>query len=418
MRNGTLIVGASQAGIQFATSLRSSGYAEPITVIDGAANEPYQRPPLSKDFLEGTVNLQDLRFRDREFYESNGIQVELGSPVEHIERTGDGGVAVTEGGERFPFDQLVLAVGAAPRRLVLPGADQGGVHYLRDAADASALKEALDAAGNVVVVGGGFIGLEVAASALKQGKTVTVLEAAPRIIGRAVGEETSEWVQRAHEKHGMRIETGVELQRFHSENGHVAAVELRDGTVIPADVVLVGIGVVPRTELAEQLGLEINNGIVVDEYSVASDGKTIAIGDVACIPNPYAPTEEAAPRIRLESVNNAIDQAQAATGTILGNPVSYKVIPWFWSNQGDVRIQMAGLNMGYDDVLIRGEQSGGKAVILYYRGETLLAADCLNSPADFMAIRQGLRKGKHLSKEKALQEQPFKELFSDAVTVQ
>ncbi len=412
---GMVIVGASQAGVQLATSLREGGYDERITLVDSATHEPYQRPPLSKDFLAGTVDAQGLRFRERDFYEANGIYLALGSPAVKAERVGEGGVITTADGSQYPYNRLALAIGAAPRKLELPGADLEGIFSLRDADDAELLKCSFEQTDNVVVIGGGFIGLEVAANALKHGKTVTVLEAAPRIIGRAVGEETSEWFLQAHRKRGMTIETGVTLERFHGENGHVTAVELADGTVIPAGIVVVGIGVIPRTELAEQLGLEIGNGVVVDEFSLASDGRTLAIGDVANIPNPYGRTEEAMPRIRLESVNNAIEQARYAARTVVGAPEPYQAVPWFWSNQGEIKLQMAGLNMGYDRVVVRGDQDADKFAILYFRGDTLLGADCVNSPADFMAIRQALGKDRHLSPEDAQRPEPLKTLFTDVV---
>lgn len=410
-----VIVGASQAGVQLATSLRERGYAERITIIDGASHEPYQRPPLSKDFLSGAVDAEGLRFRERDYYETNDIHLALGSPAVKAERVGDGGVITTADGTEYPYHRLALANGAAPRKLDLPGAELDGIFSLRDADDAERLKSSFERTDNVVIIGGGFIGLEVAVNAQQQGKSVTVLEATPRIIGRAVGEETSQWFLEAHRKRGMRIDTDVQITGFQGEEGHVTGVELADGTVIPAGIVVVGIGVIPRTELAEQLGLDVANGIVVDEYSLASDGQTLAVGDVANIPNPYDRTVEAMPRIRLESVNNAIEQARFAATTVTGSPEPYKSVPWFWSNQGEVKLQMAGLNMGYDRVIIRGDQDADKFAILYYRGDTLLGADCVNSPADFMAIRQALGKGKHLSPEDALRGEPLKKLFSDVV---
>lgn len=418
MANGIVVVGASQAGVQLAASLREGGFRDPITLIDGSTHEPYQRPPLSKDFLAGHVDAEALRFRDREYYEENGIVLALGSPAVHVDRDHEGGVVVTADGSRHPYDRLVLATGAAPRRLDIPGADLDGVLALRDADDAARLKASFATTESVVIVGGGFIGLEVAASALKQGKKVTVLEAASRIIGRAVGEETSSWILEAHRSRGMRIDTGVSLARLvGDDDGHVIGVELADGAVVPADVVIVGIGVVPRTELAEQLGLEIANGIVVDEHSVASDGSTLAVGDVANLPNPYGRCAEAMSRIRLESVNNAIEQARFAAGTLLGDPRTYASVPWFWSNQGDIRLQMAGLNVGYDRVVVRGDVPAEKFAVLYFRGDVLLGADCVNNPVDFMAVRQALARGKHLVPEDALRPEPLKTLFLDGAPI-
>ncbi|MFB8387511.1 NAD(P)/FAD-dependent oxidoreductase [Microbacterium sp. NPDC055910] len=413
MGHGTVIVGASQAGVQVAASLRDAGYTESITLIDGAHHEPYQRPPLSKDFLAGTVEAQGLRFRQRDYYETHGITLALGSAAVEVRRVGDGGVVVTEDGTEHPYERLVIAVGAQSRELVLPGAELDGVLTLRDADDADRVRAALETAQDVIVIGGGFIGLEVAASALKHGKSVTVLEAAPRIIGRAVGEETSSWFLDAHRSRGMTIEVDARLVRFHERDGHVSGVELADGRILPADVVVVGIGVVPRTDLAAQLGLGIDNGIVVDEFMVASDGRTLAIGDVANAPNPYDRVRSAMARVRLESVNNAIEQARTAAATILGAPQPYQAVPWFWSNQGDLRLQMAGLNVGHDRVVIRGDQDAPKFSVMYYRGDTLLGADCVNSPVDFMAVKSALMKGQNIPPDAATSDAPLKTLVVD-----
>lgn len=412
---GILIVGASQAGVQLAASLREGGYADPITMLDSAEHEPYQRPPLSKAYLAGSVDAPGLRFRELDYYRANAIDLVLGARVETVRREGDGGVVVTADEREFAYDRLAIAVGAAPRQLQLPGADLQGVFSLRDADDADSLKSRFEGARDVVVIGGGFIGLEVAASALKHGKTVTVLEAAPRIIGRAVGEETSDWFLMAHRRRGMRVDVDARLDRLEGEDGHVRAVILADGERIPADVVVVGIGVVPRTELAEQLGLEVSNGIVVDAHSLASDGRTIALGDVANLPNPYARSSAAMDRIRLESVNNAIEQARIAAATVLGDPRPYVSVPWFWSDQGDIKLQMAGLNAGYDQVIVRGDPDADKFSVLYFRGDLLLGADCINSPVDFMAVKQALAKDRHLAPSEATRPEPLKTLFTDAV---
>lgn len=414
--NGIVIAGGSQASVQFAGSLRELGYEDPITIIDDTHHLPYQRPPLSKDFLAGEVDVDGLRFRLVEWYDKNDVTVVLGSAVVGARRDGDHGVATTADGAEFPYDRLAIAVGAAPRRLEIDGSDLAGLHYLRDADDADRLKRELDTTDDVVVIGGGFIGLEVAAGSLKRGKTVTVLEAAPRIIGRAVGEETSEWFLQAHRKHGMDIRTNAKITRFVGDGARVTGVELDDGTVIPAGVVVIGIGVIPRTELAEQLGLETNNGIVVDENSVASDGSTIAIGDVANLPNPYHRTREAMARIRLESVNNAVEQAKSAAAAVVGAPKAYESVPWFWSNQGELRLQMAGLNMGFDRTVWRGDPDAEKFAILYYRGDTLLGADCVNNPVDFMAVKRALGAGQNIPAEAATSAEPLKKLVVDLVS--
>jgi 3-phenylpropionate/trans-cinnamate dioxygenase ferredoxin reductase subunit len=415
MTGGTVIIGASQSGVQLASSLREHGYDSPITLIDSALHEPYQRPPLSKAYLHGTVDAQGLRFRTQEYYESHGIALALGSAVTEVSWTGEReGHARTANGSTFPFEHLAIAVGAAPRRLGVEGEELDGVFSLRDADDAAALKEALDAASDVVVIGGGFIGLEVAASARKAGKSVVVLEAAPRIIGRAVGDTTSSWFLDAHRRRGLRIEIGAQVRRIEGADGRVTGVELADGTRHPADVVVVGVGVIPRTELAEQLGLRVENGIVVDEHSLASDGRTIAIGDVANLPNPFSRSDPGS-RIRLESVNNAVEQARNAALTITGQPSPYRLVPWFWSDQGDLKLQMAGLSMGHDRVVIRGNPDAEKFSVLYYVGDLLIGADCVNSPLDFMAVKQLLAKNQNVPPEAAGQDAPLKTLVVDVV---
>ncbi|GAA3938492.1 NAD(P)/FAD-dependent oxidoreductase [Microbacterium soli] len=408
MGAGTVVVGASQAGVQLAVSLRDGGYEEPITLIDAAPHEPYQRPPLSKDYLSGEVQVHGLRFRQETYYRAQQIDLVLGSAVTSVRRQGSGGVAVGSDGVERSYDRLVIATGAEPRRLRLPGADLDGILVLRDAEDAGRVKEALDSARDLVVIGGGFIGLEVASAGRKRGLNVTVLEAAPRIIGRAVGELTSSWFLQAHRARGTRVELGVQLAGFHGNDGKVESVELADGTHVPADIVVVGIGVIPRTGLAEQLGLAVDNGIVVDQHMLASDGRTIAIGDVANVPNPFARTADAMRRMRFEGVNTAIEQARSAASTILGSPQPYCAVPWFWSNQGDLRLQMVGLNAGYDDAIVRGDPESDKFTVLYYRGEMLLGADCINSPVDFMAAKITLNSGRNIRPASATADGPLK----------
>ena len=400
--NGILIIGASQAGVQLASSLREMGYADPITLVGAERHAPYQRPPLSKTFLQGLVTAETLAFRTRDFYEKNNIELVLDERIVSIDKNSDGaGTATAASGRKFTFGRLALTTGARPRKLELEGSELDGVLYLRDADDAEGLKARLQDARNVVVVGGGFVGLEAAASARKLGKTVSVLEAAPRLIGRAVGEATSDFFLGAHRSRHVNITLDARITRFVGDGqGRVTGVELEGGKAVPADVVLVGVGVVPRTEIAEALGLACGNGIAVDEHSLASDGTTIVAGDCADMPNPL-PREGAPERLRLESVNNAVEQARNAAATIVGNKVAYRMVPWFWSDQGDLKLQMAGLSAGHDRVVLRGSIADEKFSVIYYRGGQVIAVDCINNPVDFMAVKTLLAKGLNVPADRA-----------------
>lgn len=398
-----LIIGASQAGVQLAVSLRGVGYEGAITLLGDENHRPYQRPALSKEFLQGTIDKEKLIFRSNEFWENEGIRLVKDERIVSITRADDGsGVAHARSGAQFPFTRLALAVGARARKLDLPGAELPGVLTLRNADDALELKSIVDDASDVVVIGGGFIGLEAASSLHGMGKRVTLLEHGPRLVGRAVGPETADYFLEAHRQRGLDIRLNVRLAGFHADaqTGRVAEVELEDGSRIPAQIVLVGIGVIPNTELAEALGLEINNGIVVDEYAIASDGTTIAVGDVANIPNPV-PGAPAGERIRLESVNNAIEHAKVAAYSLVGRHEEYVGIPWFWSNQADLKLQIAGLNLGFDQTVIRQDPTRDKFTTLYYRDGRIIAADCVNSPVDFMAVRGALTRGEQIPADEA-----------------
>ncbi|GLB68603.1 NAD(P)/FAD-dependent oxidoreductase [Arthrobacter mangrovi] len=403
VRTGLLIIGASQSGVQLAVSLRALGFDEHITLLGEEDHRPYQRPALSKEFLQGTVESESLIFRSNEYWQEHNVALVKGQRIERIERESDGsGVAHAASGARFPFKRLALTVGARARKLDLPGAELDGVVYLRNADDALALKAQLDGVREAVVIGGGFIGLEAASSLHKMGKAVTVLEYGPRLIGRAVGEETSEYFLNAHRERGLDIRLDARMNRLvpAGDGSRVAGVELADGSVVPAQLVLVGIGVVPNTELAEQLGLDVDNGIVVDRHAVASDGTTVAVGDVANIPNPLPGAPEGE-RIRLESVNNAIEHAKVAAYSLMGRSEDYAGIPWFWSNQADLKLQIAGLTLGYDSTVVRRDDERGKFSVLYYRDGRIIAADCVNAPLDFMAVKNALAKGQNIPADAA-----------------
>lgn len=361
----TLIIGNCQAGVQLATSLREHGDTAPIVLVGEEPHLPYQRPPLSKGFLKGETTTSDCLFRSAHWYAEQGINLVTGERITSISRNTAGGVAVSDSGMQFSFTRLALTTGAAARRVSLIGSDLDGVVYLRDATDATALQAHLEKARNLVIIGGGFIGLEVAAGAGAAGKNVTVLQAASRLMGRAVSEITSGFYLQAHRRRGVNVVLNAHVRRILGHNGRVSRVELDDGSVVPADVVLIGVGVLPRTELAKQLGLTVDNGIVVDARALASDGLTVAAGDCTNMPNP-SPMRSDLDRLRLESVPNAIEQAKVAAKTLLGIEAEYRAVPWFWSEQADLKLQIAGLSQGHDQTVFRGDPESEKFSILYY----------------------------------------------------
>jgi 3-phenylpropionate/trans-cinnamate dioxygenase ferredoxin reductase component len=398
---GTLIVGASQAGLQLAVSLRAFGDEEPITLVGAEQHPPYQRPPLSKAFLSGGVDASALPFRTPEFYSQAGIDLVCGERVTSIELSRRGaavsGVATTGRGRTLEFDRLALAVGGRPRRLQVPGDDLDGVTYLRDIDDASRVRARLASASQVVVVGGGFIGLEAAAAARSAGTDVTVLEAADRLLSRAVAPVVSEFYRQAHGRRGTTVRLSTQVRGFVGTDGHVTGVELDDGTVLPADLVLIGVGLVPRTELAEQLGLECDGGIVVNAHARTSEPAIVAAGDCTVLPHPV--TGEG--RVRLESVQNAVAQARIAAASLVDRPDDSQTVPWFWSDQHDLKLQIAGLNNGYDRCVVRGRPDTEHFSVLYYRDGRLLAVDAVNRPIDYMTVRKALTEGASIDADRA-----------------
>jgi 3-phenylpropionate/trans-cinnamate dioxygenase ferredoxin reductase component len=398
---GLLIIGASQSGVQLAISLRALGFDEHITLLGEENHRPYQRPALSKEWLQGEVGNESLIFRSNEYWDQHDVTLVKDERIVEVRKQANGsGTAVAESGAEFPFKRLALTVGARARKIGLDGADLTGVMYLRNADDALALKAMVGDVTDVVVVGGGFIGLEAASSLKKMGKNVVLLEYGARLVGRAVGEETAQFLLDAHRARGLGIRLDARIARFvpgatHNGGKGVTGVELASGEVLPAQIVLVGIGVVPNTELAEQMGLAVDNGIVVDPHALASDGTTVAVGDCANIPNPL-PGSPSGERIRLESVNNAIEHAKVAAYSIMGRREDYAGIPWFWSNQADLKLQIAGLSMGFDKTVLRRDDERGKFSVLYYRNGRVIAADCINTPLDFMAVKNALAKGQNI----------------------
>ena len=411
MSRGILIIGAGQSGMQIADSLREGGYEGAITMVGDENIPPYQRPPLSKAFLYGDADEESLQFRNEKFYLDSKIDLIIGDAIVEVKVDGDGGVAKTASGREIQFERLALTPGSTPRRLNIPGSDLDGVLYMRTIEDARKLKSRWGNSKNVVVIGGGFIGLEVAAVARKAGKNVTILEGLDRMMARAVCPITSDYFKNFHERHGAKIVLNAKINGFTGESGTLSGVELEDGTVIPADVVMVGIGVVARIEIAEMLGLEIVNGLIqVNEFSETSNPLVMAAGDATLLPNPTG----ADGMVRLESVQNAVDQAKIAAKTLLGHRDTYLALPWFWSDQAEVKLQIAGLSTGYDQTVLRGNPDADAFSVLYYKGGRLLAIDCVNQPVDFMAVRRCLTAGQTIDASAAADDSiPLKTLITD-----
>ncbi|MFE5700377.1 NAD(P)/FAD-dependent oxidoreductase [Rhodococcus koreensis] len=409
MNAGTLVVGACQAGVQIAVSLRELGYTEPITLVGAEPHQPYQRPPLSKAYLAGDATPTTLRLRNPEFYAENEIDLVLGERVASVDL--DAGTARTGFGRQIRFGSLALATGARVRRLSVPGSDLNGIFYLRDMDDADLLAKALPDSSDVVVIGGGFIGLEAAAVARARGKKVTVVEATPRLVARAVAPVVSDFLAQAHRRRGSRVLLGRSVAGLEGRAGAVSGVRLDDGELVPAQLVVVGVGVLPRTELAEQMGLRVEGGIVVDQYSRTSDRRVVAAGDCTTLPHPMSP----AGHIRLESVQNAQDQSRVAAASVMGRDTPYTAVPWFWSDQADLKLQIAGLSLGFDDVVVRGNLEEEKFTALYYRNGQLIAADCVNRAPEYMAVRRALAAGATIPARTAADSSiPLKELVVPA----
>jgi 3-phenylpropionate/trans-cinnamate dioxygenase ferredoxin reductase subunit len=385
MSEGVVIVGAGQAGFQVAASLRQEGFDEPIILIGDEPGLPYQRPPLSKGFMAGKQAIEATALRPSVFYEKQRIEL-LCDQVAKIDPAGCS-VALASG-RRVRYGTLVLAVGARNRTLPVAGAALDGVCYLRTGAEAVAIKERLAQAGHVVVIGGGFIGLELAAAASSHGKPVHVLETQPRLMARVVSPMLSDFYRELHVSHNVGISLGVTLSEIAGRDGKVTEVVLSDGSAYPADLVLIGVGVVPNVELASDAGLTVSNGIVVDQQLRTEDEHIYAIGDCANHPNPYA-----GGRTRIESVQNAIDQAKCIAVSIMGRALNYQAVPWFWTDQFDISLQMVGLSAGYDSIVTRGEAESRKFSLFYFKQDRLVAMDSVNRPGDHLIGRKLIANG-------------------------
>ena len=397
MPGGVVIAGAGQAGFQLAFSLRSRGYDGAITLIGAEPHLPYQRPPLSKAFLAGKQELRHLALRPAPYYASQRIDFLAGETVAAIDRAGRR-VALSSG-STVPYETLVLALGARVRPLPIPGAEFDGVCYLRSLDHAVEIRSRLQEARAVVVIGGGFIGLELAAVARSQGRDVIVVEVQPRLMPRVVSPLISEYYAKLHAGQGVQVKLGGTPIEIAANNGRVDNVVLSDGTRVAADLVVAGIGVLPNIALAQDAGLATANGIVVDEYLRTDDPCIYSIGDCAAHPNPFA-----GGRVRIESVQNAVDQAECVAAAVCGQARSYEDVPWFWTDQFDVKLQMAGLSTGYDRSITRGDPESRKFSMFYFREERLVAVDSINCPADHIAARKLLAARSRLTPEQAADE--------------
>ncbi len=384
-----VVIGGGQAGASLVAKLRTEGFEGAITLVCGEAVPPYQRPPLSKAYLLGEMEEERLYLRPESFYADHDIALRLATRATGLDLAARQ-VSLSDG-TTLGYDALALTTGAVPRRLPAAiGGDLEGVLTMRDLADADRLAPELRPGARVLIVGGGYIGLEAAAVCAKKGLTVTLVEAAPRILQRVAAAETSDYFRALHTAQGVTIREGTGLDRLTGE-GRVTGARLSDGTGIEVDFVIVGVGILPDTELAQAAGLEVENGIVTDLAGRTSDPHVWAAGDCATV------TIEGQ-RMRLESVGNAIDQAEVVARNILGQGVDYQPAPWFWSDQYDCKLQIAGLNLGHDAVHVR-QGEGDQRSHWYYRGERLIAVDAMNDSRAYMIGKRLIEMGKSPSPE-------------------
>ncbi len=391
MTNSIICIGAGQAALSCAAKLRALGCAADITLVGDEPFLPYQRPPLSKKYLTGEMERERLLLRPPEWFAEQKVECLTGVRAVAIDRAAK---TITLGnGETRAYGTLVIATGSSPRRLPDAVTHQlAGLHVVRGIADIDALSSEFTPGARVLVVGGGYIGLEAASVAAKQGLKVTIIEAQSRILERVACKETAEYFVQLHESHGVDIITGAKLEELAGEAGRVTGAKLADGRIIQCDVVIVGIGITPETGLAAAAGLEIENGIKTDAFCRTSDPSIHAIGDCANFPDHGG-------RLRLESVPNAIAMGENAAAAIAGSPVPYVAKPWFWSDQYDVKLQIAGLNAGYDQVETRGPGPQGDYSVWYYKASRLIAVDAMNAAAHYMVGKRLIESGQSVAPE-------------------
>jgi 3-phenylpropionate/trans-cinnamate dioxygenase ferredoxin reductase subunit len=381
-----VIIGAGQAGFALAAKLRALKDERPILLLGSEPCLPYQRPPLSKKYLLGEMSFDRLLFRPRAWYEENNVEIRLSTPVEAVDR--EARTVRLFDGSTIAYDTLVFATGATPRRLPSQiGGDLDGVYTARDKADADRLADEMKAGRRLLIVGGGYIGLEAAAVARKLGLDVTLIEMAERVLARVAAKETADAMRAIHQAEGVVIRENTGLKRLIGEDGRVKAAELSDGSVIDVDLVIAGIGVVPNDRIAAEAGIETANGILVDDMEQSSDPNVYAVGDCAVF-------DWQGQKIRLESVQNAVDQAEAAASNLAGVALSYRPKPWFWSDQYDVKLQIAGFNLGYDETVVRPGAREGSLSVWYFAKGDFIAVDAINDAKAYVAGKKLLDLGR------------------------
>jgi len=379
-----VIIGGGQAGGEIAVELRKLGFAGRVIIVGEETAAPYKRPPLSKAYLAGSVAEDTLYVMQRSALEKAGIEFRGGVRVEQIDR--EAKQLRLSDGSLLAYDKLALATGGRARELKIPGADRPNVLALRTIADVERIRTRAQAGQRAVIIGGGFIGLEVAATLIKLGLKVTVLEGLPRVLARVTVPEVSTFFERVHREAGVDLRTGVQITSFEYEphaDSAVTHIHLSDHSRVDADFIVVGIGVIPNTELAEGAGLVVDNGIVVDECTRTSDPDIVAAGDCSNHPNEFLGR-----RVRLESVQNAMEQGRAAARTLFGTPETYRMVPWFWSDQYDLKLQMVGISTGFDQLIVRGDLNARAFAAFYLHEGRLIAADTVSRPLDFMLAKK------------------------------
>jgi len=385
MSEKVVVIGAGHAAGQVAVSLRQKGFTGSITLIGEEPWVPYQRPPLSKKFLAGELEAERLFFKPEKYYPEHDVDVRLNLRADSIDREAKT-VALSDGSS-IDYDWLVLTTGSRVRKAPIPGAELGNVHYLRNISDVEGLQTGFKKGANLIIIGAGYIGLEVAAVAVKHGVNVTVLEMVDRPMQRVVAPEVSEFYTRVHTEAGVDLRCNTFVENFYGD-GDVSHVHVRGSEPLPADMVLIGIGILPNVEIAEEAGLRVNDGIIVDEFCRTEDPHILAAGDCTNHPNRLLGRN-----LRLESVHNALEQAKTVASTITGDLVEYAQIPWFWSDQYDLKLQIVGLSQGYDQVVIRGNPDENSFAAFYMQGNKMLAVDCVNSAREFMIAKKLLAAG-------------------------
>lgn len=412
----TVIVGAGHAASEVAVSLRQKGYKGRLLMLGEEPYQPYQRPPLSKGYLSGEADEQALYLKPTSIYEKLGIDVRTGIRVVKLDPVHQM-VTLADGAEE-PYDKLILATGGRPRPLSLAHEAKNArrlsnLHYLRTIDDVNSIRRQFKPGFRLAIIGGGYIGLEVAAIASRQRVHVTVLEALPRVLARVTAPELSAFYEQVHREAGVDIRTSAQLERLEldASGDAVKAIVCADGTVLTTDFLIVGIGLIPNVELAQEAGLTVDNGIAVDQSGRTSDPNIFAIGDCSSRPSVLYGR-----RVRLESVPNALEQARSVAAALCGQPCPDESVPWFWSDQYDLKLQMAGLSHGYDTLVVRGKPSARSFIAFYLKEGRIIAADAVNSPAAFMLAKRVVAKQPLINDHSALADDtiPLQSVFSDA----